>query len=73
MSTTTLDKTDTAPAPGPGTAPRRRVRRRGERGPLGTALLHGGLVLAGLVALAPVAWLCYLSLGPDKEDYLHPS
>ncbi|QTD98122.1 sugar ABC transporter permease [Streptomyces cyanogenus] len=70
MSTTTLDKTETAPAPAP--APRRRVRRRGERGPAGAALLHGGLVLASLIALAPVAWLFYLSLGPDKEDYLHP-
>ncbi|GAB1335291.1 ABC transporter permease subunit [Streptomyces sp. E-15] len=74
MSTTTLDKTDTAAgAPAAGPAPRRRVRGRDERGPLGTALLHGGLVVASLIALTPVAWLCYLSLGPDKQDYLHPS
>ncbi|GHI51960.1 ABC transporter permease [Streptomyces rubradiris] len=70
MSTTTLDTTKTAPAPA--AVPVRRTRRRGERGPLGTALLHGGLALASLIALAPVAWLCYLSLGPDKDDYLHP-
>ncbi|OIK02305.1 ABC transporter permease [Streptomyces sp. MUSC 14] len=70
MSTTTIEETVAAPAPA--AAPPRRVRRRGERGPLGAALLHGGLAVAGLVALAPVAWLCYLSLGPDKDDYLHP-
>jgi arabinogalactan oligomer/maltooligosaccharide transport system permease protein len=70
MSTTTLEETVAAPAPA--AEPPRRVRRRGERGPLGAALLHGGLAVASLVALAPVAWLCYLSLGPDKDDYLHP-
>ncbi|ARP69932.1 ABC transporter permease [Streptomyces pluripotens] len=70
MSTTTLEKTESAQVPTP--APRRRSRRRGERGPLGHALLHSGLTLASLIALAPVAWLFYLSLGPDKDDYLHP-
>ncbi|MGW1258888.1 sugar ABC transporter permease [Streptomyces sp. NPDC002513] len=70
MSTTTLEKTETASAPAP--SPRRRTRRRGERGPLGAFLLHGGLVVASLIALAPVAWLFFLSLGPDKDDYLHP-
>ncbi|OIJ98025.1 sugar ABC transporter permease [Streptomyces colonosanans] len=69
MSTTTLEKTEaTPPAPQPG----RHTRGRGERGTLGTTLLHGGLVVASLVALAPVAWLFYLSLGPDKDAYLHP-
>ncbi|WP_330340468.1 sugar ABC transporter permease [Streptomyces sp. NBC_00557] len=70
MSTTTLEKTEAGPAPA--AQPPRRVRRRGERGPLGAALLHGGLAVASLIALAPVAWLIYLSLGPDKDDYLHP-
>ncbi len=64
MSTTTLDKTETAPAPAP--APRRRARRRGERGPAGAALLHGGLVVASLIAVAPVAWLFYLSPRPGQ-------
>lgn len=50
----------------------RPARGRGRRGPLGVGLLHGGLAVAGLIALAPVAWLFYLSLGPDKDDYLHP-
>ncbi|MEU0600397.1 ABC transporter permease subunit [Streptomyces sp. NPDC006393] len=70
MSTTTLDKTAAGPAPAP--ARPRRTRRRGERGPLGAALLHGGLAVASLIALAPVAWLFFLSLGPEKDDYLHP-
>ncbi|MFF4013828.1 sugar ABC transporter permease [Streptomyces sp. NPDC001843] len=70
MSTTTLEKTQAGPAPA--ARPARRTRRRGERGPLGAALLHTGLTLASLVALAPVAWLVFLSLGPDKDDYLHP-
>ncbi|MFJ9925107.1 MULTISPECIES: sugar ABC transporter permease [Streptomyces] len=70
MSTTTLDTPADAPAPAAEPAPR--GRRPGERGPLGTALLHAGLVVASLIALAPVAWLIYLSLGPAKDDYLHP-
>lgn len=28
--------------------------------------------MASLIALFPVAWLVFLSLGPDKDDYLHP-
>ncbi|MEU6401662.1 ABC transporter permease subunit [Streptomyces sp. NPDC046985] len=71
MTTTAAPDTTEAPA-APAAPPARRTRRRGERGPLGAALLHGGLVAASLVAVAPVAWLCYLSLGPGKEDYLHP-
>ncbi|MFZ3572167.1 sugar ABC transporter permease [Streptomyces sp. BH097] len=48
------------------------ARRRGERGPLARALTHGTLILASLIALFPVAWLIYLSLGSEKNDYLHP-
>ncbi|MEU3344506.1 ABC transporter permease subunit [Streptomyces sp. NPDC006700] len=70
MSTTTLAKTPAGPAPAE--APPGRTRRRGERGRLGGVLLHGGLAVASLIALAPVAWLFFLSLGPDKDDYLHP-
>ncbi|OLZ69319.1 ABC transporter permease [Streptomyces sp. IMTB 2501] len=70
MSTPTLEKTAAAAAPA--TQPSRRTRRRDGRGPAGTALLHGGLVVASLIALAPVAWLVFLSLGPEKDDYLHP-
>ncbi len=28
--------------------------------------------MASLIALFPVAWLVFLSLGPDKDDYLRP-
>ncbi|CAL2060703.1 MULTISPECIES: sugar ABC transporter permease [Streptomyces] len=70
MSTTTLEKR--ADAPAPAVTPAGRGRQPGERGPLGTVLLHAGLMVASLIALAPVAWLVYLSLGPDKNDYLHP-
>ncbi|MER6533257.1 sugar ABC transporter permease [Streptomyces sp. 900105755] len=50
-----------------------RVRGRDERGPLGSAVIHGVLGVASLVAFFPVGWLIFLSLGPDKDDYLHPS
>ncbi|MFJ4470709.1 sugar ABC transporter permease [Streptomyces sp. NPDC089424] len=71
MSTTTVHTSadaDQAPAP----APARPTRRRGELGLLGTLASHGILTLASLIALFPIAWLVYLSLGPDKDDYLHP-
>ncbi|MFF3331244.1 sugar ABC transporter permease [Streptomyces sp. NPDC002888] len=65
---TSVAKTDqpTAAAPS-GTA-----RRRGRRGPLAALTTHGILIVASLVAFFPVAWLIFLSLGPDKDDYLHP-
>lgn len=73
MSTTTLDTAESPATPVTvAEAPRRRVRRRGESSPLVRAVVHGLLVLASLIAAAPVAWLIYLSLGPDKDDYLHP-
>ncbi|WP_217211722.1 sugar ABC transporter permease [Streptomyces sp. AC550_RSS872] len=66
MSTTTVEtpltKQESATTAGP-----RKVRRRG------TSLVsHGILSVASLIALFPVAWLLFLSLGPDKDDYLHP-
>ncbi|MFF3844063.1 sugar ABC transporter permease [Streptomyces sp. NPDC002328] len=54
------------------TAPRAAATRRGRRGPLATLATHGTLIVASLVAFFPVAWLIFLSLGPDKDDYLHP-
>ncbi|WP_441248777.1 sugar ABC transporter permease [Kitasatospora sp. McL0602] len=49
-----------------------KTRRRGESSPLATVLSHGALITASLVALLPVAYIAYISLGPDKMDYLHP-
>ncbi|GAT81130.1 ABC transporter permease [Streptomyces sp. F-3] len=72
MSTTTLDTAASPAAPQAVAEAPRRVRRRGESSPLVRAVVHGLLVLASLIATAPVAWLIYLSLGPDKDDYLHP-
>ncbi|MCN9239914.1 ABC transporter permease subunit [Streptomyces sp. RY43-2] len=69
MSTTTVE---TPAAQAPEATPRRRTRRRGERGPLATVASHALLTVASLIALFPVAWLFFLSLGPDKDDYLHP-
>ncbi|NEB79860.1 sugar ABC transporter permease [Streptomyces sp. SID14478] len=75
MSTTTAS-VPKAPArrsaPGKPAADTRRVRRRGEPGPGVKVFSHGVLAVASLVALFPIVWLVYLSLGPDKDDYLHP-
>ncbi|MGV9696898.1 sugar ABC transporter permease [Streptomyces sp. NPDC003470] len=70
MTTTTVPAgapADQAPA-----APKRRVRGRSERSRTASLVSHGILTVASLVALFPIAWLVYLSLGPDKDDYLHP-
>ncbi|MCS0605123.1 ABC transporter permease subunit [Streptomyces sp. LP11] len=74
MSTTTPPETAAGEpvakvlaAPGPG--PR---RPHGRRGLLTSLASHGILTVASLIALFPIAWLVFLSLGPDKDDYLHP-
>ncbi|MEU8590695.1 carbohydrate ABC transporter permease [Streptomyces sp. NPDC048664] len=76
MSTTTAQTSVATPEPAPGPAPtataRRRARGRGSRGPLARAASHAALTVASLIAFFPVAWLIFLSLGPDKDDYLHP-
>ncbi|MFJ7334660.1 sugar ABC transporter permease [Streptomyces sp. NPDC101116] len=72
MSTTTVQQTAggaPAPAAAPASAP---ARRRNRRGAAGSIVSHGLLILASLIALFPIAWLIFLSLGPDKDDYLHP-
>jgi arabinogalactan oligomer/maltooligosaccharide transport system permease protein len=72
MSTTTVEtsaaankKDSRVPAP-------RKATRRGESTPAARLASHGILITASLIALFPVAWLVFLSLGPDKDDYLHP-
>ncbi|MFD4605257.1 sugar ABC transporter permease [Streptomyces sp. NPDC058464] len=72
MSTTTVRTSAQVAEEAPVTTTRR-VRGRGERGPLGSAAVHGVLAVASLIAFFPVGWLIFLSLGPDKDDYLHPS
>ncbi len=72
MSTTTLPNAapvDQTPAPA---APPRRTRGRGQGSRVGSLVSHAILIVASFAALFPIAWLVFLSLGPDKDDYLHP-
>ncbi|GGQ46439.1 sugar ABC transporter permease [Streptomyces flaveolus] len=71
MSTTTVPTEAPAEKATASAAPARRVPR-GERSRVSSLASHGILIVASLVALFPIAWLVYLSLGPDKDDYLHP-
>ncbi|MER5795005.1 carbohydrate ABC transporter permease [Streptomyces sp. NPDC001980] len=73
MSTTTVQTSAQVAEEAPVTGSPRRARGRSERGPLATTVTHGILGVASLVAFFPVGWLIFLSLGPDKDDYLHPS
>ncbi|WP_255950909.1 sugar ABC transporter permease [Streptomyces odontomachi] len=86
MSTPSTPRTSTAPAPTPGATPTpaapptasdappgtARARRRGRRSRPASVLAHATLTVAALIAVFPIGWLIYLSLGPDKNDYLHP-
>ncbi|MFD5079341.1 sugar ABC transporter permease [Streptomyces sp. NPDC058371] len=71
MSTPTLQTPPADQVPAYDASPRKAVRR-GERTLAGSLSSHAILTVASLVALFPIAWLVYLSLGPDKDDYLHP-
>ncbi|MFE2534362.1 sugar ABC transporter permease [Streptomyces sp. NPDC059371] len=71
MSTTTLQTPPADEATRSAESPRP-APRRGRRGLLGSLVSHGILTVASLVALFPIAWLVFLSLGPDQDDYLHP-
>ena len=72
MSTTTVKTPAPADRVPADTAPAGKGPRRGERSLAGSLTSHGILGVASLIALFPIAWLVYLSLGPDKDDYLHP-
>ncbi|WP_406196007.1 carbohydrate ABC transporter permease [Kitasatospora sp. NBC_01560] len=72
MSTTTDRPTALAARPAAPAAKPARARRRGQASPAARALSHAALILASLIALFPVVWILYVSLGPDKTDYLHP-
>jgi arabinogalactan oligomer/maltooligosaccharide transport system permease protein len=72
ISTTTVQTSARADRIPADTAPPRTARRRGERSTAASFTSHGLLILASLIALFPIAWLVFLSLGPDKDDYLHP-
>ncbi|MGW2046908.1 sugar ABC transporter permease [Streptomyces sp. NPDC001858] len=72
MSTTTAETS--AQVVGEQSRPKapRRARRRGEISLAGSLGSHAVLIVASVIALFPIGWLVYLSLGPDKDDYLHP-
>ncbi|BFV60299.1 ABC transporter permease subunit [Kitasatospora sp. CMC57] len=70
--TATIEETVKNPVPAPRPARPVKVRRRGESSPLVRVLSHVALVFASLVALFPVLYIGFISLGPDKMDYLHP-
>ncbi|MCX5557132.1 sugar ABC transporter permease [Streptomyces sp. NBC_00038] len=72
MSTTLQSSAPADKVPTDHALPPRKSRRRGENSLAGSITSHGILIVASLVALFPIAWLVYLSLGPDKDDYLHP-
>jgi len=62
------------PATDPAAAARPvKVRSRGESSRLASVLSHGTLIFASLIALFPVLYIAYISLGPDDMDYLHPA
>ncbi|KOU55657.1 ABC transporter permease [Streptomyces sp. MMG1533] len=72
MSTTTVETSaavnkEDSMAPSP-----HKATKRGESTAAVRLASHGILIAASLIALFPVAWLVFLSLGPDKDDYLHP-
>ena len=71
MSTTTVESSAPAGERRPATAPGK-VRGRSEHSRRASLASHAVLIVASLTALFPVAWLVFLSLGPDKDDYLHP-
>ncbi|GAA2993610.1 sugar ABC transporter permease [Streptomyces fulvorobeus] len=47
-------------------------RPRGARRRSVSASLHGFLIAAAFIAVFPILWIFYISLGPDKNDYQHP-
>ncbi|MCD7437473.1 ABC transporter permease subunit [Streptomyces lincolnensis] len=72
MSTTTVETSAAKTARTSSAGTSGGSRRRGEIGPGARLASHGILIVASLAALFPIVWLVYLSLGPDKDDYLHP-
>lgn len=50
----------------------KRQLKRGERPRSASVLIHTVLIAAAFIAAFPIAWIAWISLGPDKTDYLHP-
>ncbi|MEV6104984.1 carbohydrate ABC transporter permease [Streptomyces sp. NPDC051940] len=72
MTTTTAGGTAAPQAAAPAEAgPAPRTLRRGERGRGASLALHATLIVASFIAVFPVIWIAWVSLGPDKMDFLH--
>ncbi|HEX5566902.1 MAG TPA: carbohydrate ABC transporter permease [Streptomyces sp.] len=67
--TTTPDPTTTGPVPAAAAPRRGRGRRRGERGPLASVVLHTTLLLATVVAVFPPLWLLVTSFKPKTDTF----
>lgn len=50
----------------------KRQLKRGERPRSASVLIHTVLIAASFIAAFPIGWIAWISLGPDKTDYLHP-
>ncbi|MCX5201625.1 sugar ABC transporter permease [Streptomyces sp. NBC_00237] len=64
-----------SPAPSakrPAAAVRPSSAGRGRRSPLASFAIHATLIVASFIAFFPVGWIAWISLGPDKTDFLHP-
>ncbi|MCL7428926.1 sugar ABC transporter permease [Streptomyces sp. YS415] len=65
--------TTTTPPAGRLTAATDPRRLRSSRRRPASVSLHALLAAGSFIAVFPVLWICYISLGPDKNDYQHPS
>ncbi|MEV6651159.1 carbohydrate ABC transporter permease [Streptomyces sp. NPDC051219] len=72
MSTTLERAAATDAARSAGSGKRAGTRRRGERSRGASLAIHATLLVASFIAFFPVAWIAWISLGPDKTDFLHP-
>ncbi|MEU3733894.1 sugar ABC transporter permease [Streptomyces sp. NPDC033538] len=69
----TTVSTPRAPAAAPADAPAVARRPLNKRRRSASAGLHAALTVTAFIAVFPILWIFYISLGPDKNDYQHPS
>jgi len=69
----TTVSTPQAPSALAGDAPFRPHRPVHRRRRSASAGLHAGLSVCAFIAVFPILWIFFISLGPDKNDYQHPS
>ncbi|MCP3817513.1 sugar ABC transporter permease [Streptomyces sp. A3M-1-3] len=69
---TTLERAAATDAARSADSGKRAGSRRGERSRGASLAIHATLLVASFIAFFPVAWIAWISLGPDKTDFLHP-